>query len=126
MIREFSEKQRQVLLWWGENSPDGNKDAIICDGAVRSGKTLCLGLSFLLWAMARFQGQQFALCGKTVESVRRNLLASVLPVAEELGFTWEEKVSKNWFKFRLGGRENKFFLVAVCADKAGERRKVFA
>ena len=110
MIREFSEKQRQVLLWWGEKSPYAGKDAIICDGAVRSGKTLCLGLSFLLWAMARFQGQQFALCGKTVESVRRNLLSSVLPVAEELGFTWEEKVSKNWFKFRLGGRENKFFL----------------
>ena len=41
------------------------------------GKTLCLGLSFFLWSMSRFRGQQFALCGKTTESVRRNLLASV-------------------------------------------------
>lgn len=64
---------------------DAGKDAILCDGAMRSGKTLCLGLSFVLWSMTRFQRQQFALCGKTTESVRRNLLSSVLPVLEGLG-----------------------------------------
>ena len=47
---EFSPKQRQVLDWWRQ---DGF-DAVICDGAVRSGKTFALGLSFFLWAMARF------------------------------------------------------------------------
>lgn len=110
MIPCFSEKQRVVLRWWSSGSPHRDKDAIICDGAVRSGKTLCLGLSFVLWAMARFHRQQFALCGKTTEAVRRNLLASVLPVLEELGFSWEEKVSRNYFKFRFGGRENTFYL----------------
>ena len=44
----FSPKQRQVLTWWREGSPHWEKSAIICDGAVRSGKTLCLGLSFFL------------------------------------------------------------------------------
>lgn len=110
MIPYFSEKQRRALRWWGRASPDGGKDAIICDGAVRSGKTLCLGLSFVLWAMTRFQGRQFALCGKTTESVRRNVLSSVLPVLEELGVHWEEKVSRNWLRLRFGGRENTFFL----------------
>ena len=110
MIGQFSEKQRLVLTWWGRASPYRDLDAIICDGAVRSGKTLALGLSFVLWAMSRFQGQQFALCGKTTESVRRNLLTGVLPVLEELGFTWEEKVSRNWLKLRLGRRENTFYL----------------
>lgn len=81
----FSEKQKRVLRWWNRGSPDAGKDAILCDGAVRSGKTLCLGLSFVLWSMTRFQRQQFALCGKTTESVRRNLLSSVLPVLEGLG-----------------------------------------
>ena len=33
----FSEKQMQVLCWWGEKSPHRNKLAVICDGAVRSG-----------------------------------------------------------------------------------------
>ena len=106
----FSPKQQTVLRWWSQGSPYSHMDAIICDGAVRSGKTLCLGLSFILWAMTRFHRQQFALCGKTTESVRRNLLASVLPLLEELGFTWEEKISRNWMKFRFGDRENTFFL----------------
>ena len=110
VFHDFSEPQLTALSWWSENSPHHGRDAIICDGAVRSGKTLCLGLSFFLWAMARFHRQQFALCGKTTESVRRNLLSSVLPLLEELGFTWEEKVSRNWMKVRLGGRENTFYL----------------
>jgi PBSX family phage terminase large subunit len=109
LIAAFSPKQRRVLRWWGRASPDRGRDAIICDGAVRSGKTMCLGLSFALWAMGRFEKQQFALCGKTTESVRRNLLPSVLPVLEELGFTWEEKVSRNKLILRLGRRENTFY-----------------
>jgi len=110
MIQTFSPKQRAVLGWWRRGAETQGLDAVICDGAVRSGKTLCLGLSFFLWAMARFHRQQFALCGKTTESVRRNLLSSVLPLLEELGFTWEEKVSRNWMKVRLGSRENTFYL----------------
>lgn len=106
----FSPKQLRVLNWWRRASPDGNLDAVICDGAVRSGKTLALGLSFFLWAMTLFQRQQFALCGKTVESVRRNLLVSVLPVLETLGFVWEEKRSRNVLVLRFGGRENTFYL----------------
>lgn len=44
----FSEKQMQALCWWGEKSPHRNKLAVICDGAVRSGKTTCMGISFFL------------------------------------------------------------------------------
>ena len=62
-ILQFSPKQRQVLSWWCR--PEG-WEAIICDGAVRSGKTLSMGLSFFLWAMVRFDDQQLGLCGKTI------------------------------------------------------------
>lgn len=106
----FSEKQKRVLGWWTRGSAERGRDALICDGAVRSGKTLCLGLSFVLWSMARFQGQQFALCGKTRESIRRNLLPGVLPLLGELGFRWEEKVSKGELKIRCGRRENTYYL----------------
>ena len=60
---KFSPKQKQVLNWWRQGSGDSKYDAIICDGAVRSGKTLCLGLSFACWAMTQFDGRQFAMCG---------------------------------------------------------------
>ncbi|NLF35155.1 MAG: PBSX family phage terminase large subunit [Clostridiales bacterium] len=107
---KFSAKQRQVLTWWGKNSVHREKDAIICDGAVRSGKTLCLGISFFCWAMARFDGARFALCGKTVASVRRNLLADVAPLLKTLGFGYREKVSQNTLTLALGNRENTFYL----------------
>ncbi len=110
MSLRFSDKQKQVLGWWTRGSPHREKDAIVCDGAVRSGKTMCLGLSFFLWSMARFRGQQFALCGKTTQSVRRNLLASVLPMLDLLGFSWEEKISRNWLKVRCGSLENTYYL----------------
>ena len=57
----FSKKQRRVLTWWRPGSPFQNYQAIICDGAVRSGKTLCMGLSFFCWAMRSFRGQSFGL-----------------------------------------------------------------
>ena len=41
--RKLSPKQRQVMLWWQKNY-----DAIICDGAVRSGKTFCMGVALSL------------------------------------------------------------------------------
>ncbi len=85
-IRKLSPKQLRVMRWWQRDY-----DAVICDGAVRSGKTLCLGVSFLLWAMLCFQGQQFALCGKTIGALRRNLLPGVLEEVRGLGFRWEER-----------------------------------
>ena len=39
----FSPKQRTVLTWWMPGSPHADKEAIVCDGAVRSGKTLAMG-----------------------------------------------------------------------------------
>ena len=44
----FSRQQRRVLTWWLAPETRG-LEAVICDGAVRSGKTLCMGLSFFLW-----------------------------------------------------------------------------
>ena len=102
----LSPKQRKVLEWWRDN----RFDAILCDGAVRSGKTFALSVSFFLWAMARFQRQRFALCAASVNAVRRNLLAQARPVFQTLGFRWEEKISRNELVIRGGGRENIFYL----------------
>ena len=106
----FSPKQRRVLTWWRPGSPDRDKQAVICDGAVRSGKTLCTGLSFFCWAMSSFQNRSFALCGKTIVSVRRNLLSELLPLLENMGFRCRQQVSRNLLQVRLGGRRNTFYL----------------
>ena len=108
-VRRFSAKQRRAMTWWtGKRYED--YDAIICDGAIRSGKTLAMGMGFFLWAMARFDGEQFALCGKTISALRRNVLAEVLPQLRALGYRCEERRSENALLVRWCGRENRFFL----------------
>ena len=110
-IKKFSPKQKRVMCWWGPQSADRHYDAIICDGAVRSGKTLCMGLSFVCWAMASFRGAQFAFCGKSVVSLRRNLLQELTPTLEELGFRCRERRSENLVVIGRNGRENRFYLM---------------
>lgn len=106
----FSEKQTLALTWWSDSSPWRDWDAVICDGAVRSGKTLCMGISFLCWATRRFSGRQFGMCGKTIASLRRNVISVLLPVMRDLGFAVDEKISKNLFTLSFGGRKNTFYL----------------
>ena len=69
----FSQKQRRAMTWWMPGSGDAGFEAIVCDGAVRSGKTMAMGLSFFLWAFATFDKQRFGICGKTISSLRRNV-----------------------------------------------------
>lgn len=106
----FSPKQMVALTWWCENSPYKDYDAIICDGAVRSGKTVCMSISFVAWAFYKFSGQSFAICGKTVSSVRRNVLTGLLPTLKELGFGCDYKVSQNLVVIKRDGKENRFYL----------------
>ena len=102
----FSPKQRQVLTWWRR----GPWQAIICDGAVRSGKTFCMGLSFFLWAQHDFSGRQFALCGKTVGALRRNLLTELLPSLRRIGLEVQENRSANTLTVVYAGHRNQFLL----------------
>ena len=106
----FSAKQKRVLSWWVPGNRDCHKEAIVCDGAVRSGKTMAMGLSFFLWACVCFDGQRFGVCGKTISSLRRNVLAEILPRLEGLGATWKEKRTENLVTVRFLGRENKFYV----------------
>ena len=108
-MRTFSPKQRTVLTWWMPDSPYRDREAIVCDGAVRSGKTLAMGLSFFLWAMSCFQGQKFGVCGKTISSLRRNVLSEILPELGKLGAVWKEKRTENLLILRLWGHENRFY-----------------
>ncbi len=102
----FSPKQRRALTWWQK----GGYDAVICDGAVRSGKSYAATIGFFLWAMARFQRQRFGLCAPTIGGVRRNLLAPARGELETLGFRWKERISQNQLILLGGGRENTFYL----------------
>lgn len=107
-ISSFSKKQLVTLNWWAKPEYSGY-DAIICDGAVRSGKTLSMSLGFVFWASNSFSGGTFAMCGKTVTSLRRNVVTPLLGMLSGVGFTCCEKVSKNYVDITLLGRTNRFY-----------------
>lgn len=73
-LKPFSLKQKQILTWWTKKSAVRDMDGIIADGAIRSGKTISMSLSFVMWAMFTFDNQSFGMAGKTIGSFRRNVL----------------------------------------------------
>ena len=106
-IEKFSDKQIEVLTWW-INHP--NYDSIICNGAIRSGKTFCLGISFIFWSFCNFNNDFFAICGKTIKSVRRNFLNPILPLLQKFGFKYTFKMSENTLTLFYKKRVNVFYL----------------
>lgn len=108
-LTSFSSKQKTVLTWWTGKSPHHKMEAIICDGAVRSEKTLSMSLSFFLWAMCCFNGRRFGLCGRTIISLRRNVLKEILPVLVGLGLKCREKRTENLLIVTWKGRTNEFY-----------------
>ena len=107
-FKTFSSKQKLAISWWNIKKYRG-KDAVICDGSVRSGKTLCMSIGFVSWAMTQFSGQSFALCGKTITSLRRNLVDPLLGTLGAMGLSYIEKISKNYIEISMAGRKNRFY-----------------
>lgn len=109
MIRKLSRKQKLAMKWW--TIPEYRAmDAVICDGAVRSGKTLSMSLGFMFWACSSFSGGSFAICGKTITSLRRNVVTPLMPLLKQYGFTCIEKVSANYFDATFLGKTNRFYI----------------
>ena len=103
----FSQKQSIVMSWWTPNSRYKDFDAIICDGAVRSGKTVSEALSFVLWSMSTFDGKNFALCGKTVGGLRRNVLGPLKQMLKSTGYIIEDSRMEGCFCIGAIDKETK-------------------
>ena len=109
-FKPFSLKQRKILSWWMPESPVNDKDGIIADGAIRSGKSLSMSFSFIIWAMECFDGQQFAMCGKSVGSFRRNVLVWLKLMLRGRGYKLYDKRSDNLVVITKNGKENTFYI----------------
>ena len=73
-FQPFSRKQRQLLHWWRAGSGVEDRRMVLADGAIRSGKTVAMILSFLMWSLTVFSGRDFILAGVTSGALRRNVL----------------------------------------------------
>lgn len=109
-FRPFSKKQRMVLNWWCRDSPVRDQDGIIADGAIRSGKTVSMSLSFVMWAMSSFHGQNLGMCGKTIGSFRRNVLFWLKLMLRARGYKVYDHRSDNLVIITKGDIENYFYI----------------
>ena len=104
----FSRKQLQLLTWWTQKSPHKNKVGVIGEGAVRSGKTLMMSLSFVFWSMQKGSGINYALCGKTIGSLERNLVKQLLDCIRLRGYRYKRK--ENCITISNGSNTNYYYL----------------
>lgn len=116
-FKNFSNKQKLVLTWWN-NENYKNYDAIICDGAVRSGKTVCMSLSFVFWAFSQFNNQCFAICGKTISSIKRNVIFLLIDSLKSIGFDCKHKLSANYMDVCFKNRKNRFYFFGGRDEKS--------
>lgn len=109
-FKPFSAKQKKVLTWWCPASPVKDMDGIIADGAIRSGKTLSMSLSYVLWAMNSFNQQNFGMAGKTIGSFRRNVLFWLKLMLASRKYTVIDKRSDNLLIVSKGNTVNYFYM----------------
>lgn len=109
-FKPFSRKQRKVLNWWCRSSPVRDYNGIIADGAIRSGKSVAMSLGFVVWAMSEFEACNFAMCGKTIGSFRRNVLFWLKLMLRSREYSVSEQRTENLVIVRRGSVENYFYV----------------
>lgn len=108
-FKPFSKKQLQVLFWW--QSPQyKDKFAIIADGSVRAGKTVIMSFSYVRWAMMNFNGVNFGMAGKTIGSLRRNVIRDLKRMLISEHYHVKDNQSENMLTVSKNGKTNYFFL----------------
>lgn len=106
----LSSRQRKVLCWWHKDSPYANYNGIIADGAIRSGKTVSMAFSFVIWAMSNYDRYNFGMCGKTIASLRRNVLGTLKNQLRARGYTATERRADNLLVVAKGDVANSFYI----------------
>ncbi|MBA4535443.1 PBSX family phage terminase large subunit [Brevibacillus halotolerans] len=87
-FQPFSRKQKKLLTWWTNKSPYRDYDIVIADGSIRSGKTIAMIDSFLMWSLSTFQNQTFIIAGKSMGALKRNVLEPMFQILNAKGIAY--------------------------------------
>ncbi|MDR0975079.1 MAG: PBSX family phage terminase large subunit [Ruminococcus sp.] len=122
-FNSLSPKQKLIFTWVYSERNKG-KRGIIADGAIRTGKTVCMACSYILWAMRGFSGKNFGICGKTIRSAERNILRPLEEVrditkyyrlqyrrSDSLLIITEKKSGKSNNFYVFGGRDDSSYML---------------
>lgn len=121
----ISPKQAEIFKFMAEP-----EEALICDGAVRSGKTIMMVVAFIEWAMACFNGCNFGICGKTVRSAERNVIMPLMQIrsvctrysvvyTRSISLLTVSRGSKKNFFYIFGGKDESSYMLIQGITLAG-------
>jgi len=96
-FQPFSRKQLQVLYWW-RHEEIGKNDIIVSDGAIRSGKTIANIVSFMQWSQEMFDSESFIIAGKSIGSLKRNVVKPLLQILASWGWKYHYNRSENFIE----------------------------
>ena len=95
-FRPFSKKQKKLLTWWLPASPYHNHDMVIADGSIRSGKTVAMVDSFLMWSLSTFEHKVFIMAAKSAGALKRNVLRPMFEILTAKGIPYQYNRSENY------------------------------
>ena len=102
-----SEKQRKILAFPFTTT----YEHIVCNGAVRSGKTSIMTIAFIDWAMREFDGKNFGICSKTVASCYRNVITPYMQTTyAQKRYIITLHRSENFMEVDDGNHKNIFYI----------------
>ena len=99
-----------LFNWWQDDSPVKGSQGIIADGAIRSGKTVAMALSYVMWAMSSYNGQNFIMAGKTVKSFQRNVLKPLQTILPGRGYSCRYLQTDGLLRVSKGLKTNDFYV----------------
>ncbi len=116
-FRPFSRKQQMALHWWEKGSGQEHNRIMLADGAIRSGKTVAMILSFLRWSLTNFEDRDFIIAGVTTGALHRNVLSPMFHMLETFGvpYTWKRTEAR----VVIGG--NVYHLFGADKDNAQDK-----
>lgn len=101
----ISQQQKKILAF-----PYTKYKILICNGAIRSGKTTIMTWAFVDWAMKNFDNCWFGICGKTIGSAIKNIIQpfkSMTLAKETYQIKWRGNPD-NLLIISKGGKTNTF------------------
>lgn len=106
----FSKKQLQLLTWWSKGSPYCDYNGIIAEGSIRGGKSSVGALSYIIWSMQTSENQNYIIGGKTVGSLRRNIVTPLKQVLINRGYRIRDNKTDNLVVISKGTKTNNYYL----------------
>ena len=101
--------KQMFILKWSFDPKWKNKNAFIADGSIRTGKTMWMSQAFIYWAMSHFDGMDFIIAGKTIASLKRNVIKPLENYLRPRGYNIIERQSDNKMIINYGGVTNTFY-----------------